>query len=427
MAIIDGSVTIPKPAPIDRLPYELRQLVISYLDDDAYTLLNLTLVSKVWYVTLTNGKQAEEDWHRRCKRMDAKRKSLRCPTWYLTFIDLLHKRCILCFHSRQLFALEPFMPYGFKFLKLCEQCPSSNKDGPMSRIPIGAMKTSDPKLADHLSVACGFWVYDCYSFMRYYIPRLNATATHMLQVTVDQAKVRFDKEENVWRTLVETCPLVEKKTVLAAAIAHVREKTAPSCQALDEATKTLRETVLPQLEQYSPVIRFFELMQAVLAARDEFFEEHKIDTEKAYPELRTLTHLEEGVSKPWLEAIVLGRKTKEDYLDVVLQHKKEREEEAERRRLARLEILRYQKELDEVARHFGPYVHSLCIMVDCPERASRYCSQVKCRRHCIGPCLRHEKPFPCAFLTEEESVTLSNDEVYVKEEEPKWEKVPLFE
>lgn len=57
---------VPQPALFDRLPLEIRRMIIPHLEDDPYALLALQVTCKSWYLTLCTGKNVDVEWQNRC-------------------------------------------------------------------------------------------------------------------------------------------------------------------------------------------------------------------------------------------------------------------------------------------------------------------------------------------------------------------------
>lgn len=80
---------------LERLPSEIRTSIMNNINDSR-TILSLLLTSKTMYETLTKGPAIEKQWHRRCSKFGAQKKSPGCKTWRETWVSLLRKRCMSC-------------------------------------------------------------------------------------------------------------------------------------------------------------------------------------------------------------------------------------------------------------------------------------------------------------------------------------------
>lgn len=142
---------VKKRSRLDMLPCELQQLIITSLDDDPYTLLNLPFVSKKWHNLLTTGKRATEEWERRCRKLGAKRKSPLATrsTWYSTFVELASRRCAYCLAHTSC-NVGHLLVYGFKYVALCEECQVKNQPGPFQMIPIDHLHVEGVGIARQL-------------------------------------------------------------------------------------------------------------------------------------------------------------------------------------------------------------------------------------------------------------------------------------
>lgn len=129
LPIATGLVDIRKPAPIDQLPTEIRHIIIDYLEYEVHSILCLSVVSKIWYLTLASGKEGETRWHRKCLRqMKVKRRSAGCPTWFQTFVHQMNRRCSSCFDIS--FEEPPSHLYNqWPSIRVCEQCSLSPHAG----------------------------------------------------------------------------------------------------------------------------------------------------------------------------------------------------------------------------------------------------------------------------------------------------------
>lgn len=400
VAVVKGSITIENPAPIDNLPYEIRQLIISCFEDDVYTLLNLLLVSKVWYVTLMHGRQAEEDWHKRCLRMapHLKRKKAGLKTWHTNFIDLLHNNCMGCHHNYGDYAVGAYLLYGFTFLKICHQC----------------WQVSEPLMKyiteEQAEARCG----EVSDVILRHVPRLPYgwnpdnprfwSLAHMLEAAVDQAVIRRQKEDQLFANLTSNCPS-EQYSTLQLAIAHCRDEQLPRCSALNEAVKGLREAESPESTHFDTILTIFESLINVVSARDAFLAEHDIEEESARPTFGDCFDRNSS-DETWIDALVLKKTDVQQYLQAVLQSKKLLDEAELAHRLCYLEDLQMEKQAEqgERERREWPYEEQYCIFSDCDTIATSCCSHICCGSHCPGPCIRHDKPYPVPLTTGPEAI-----------------------
>lgn len=345
-----GSASSPPVAPINKLPYEIRQLIISYLDDDAFTLLHLLLVSKVWYTTLTRGKQAEEAWARRCQRMGVKNKCQGQKTWHRSFVELLHRRCVYCFARRPKHEAGVWLLYGFKFLKLCNACCSFDRPGPMQLVYTQDLESKHPDLSQLLSAlpynhppVPGIYVIKPYSELH------MEFAT--LRTTVHQVKIHLERESAIFEEVIRRCQPKSKRSAVRAAIAYVRGEGNLECKPLMEAVSVLRHSEATTPTHYSIVITLFENLRNVFDTMLTFFEEHDIDLSAYSPEITSIRAICQGAkseNESYIDAMVTGDLSVADYLQTVLQNKNDMERTMEEQTQAHSEYMRERLTFEEI-------------------------------------------------------------------------------
>lgn len=344
-----GSASSPPVAPINKLPYEIRQLIISYLDDDAFTLLHLLLVSKVWYTTLTRGKQAEEAWARRCQRMGVKNKCQGQKTWRGSYVELLHRRCVCCFARRPKHEAGSWFLYGFTFLRLCHACLSLEfeRSGPMQLIYLQDLANKHPDLQQPLIALPNL----CPAIPFVWTVTLEKKGFAALRTTFHQAHIHAEKESAVYEDLVRQCRPRNKKTILRAAFAHVAKSEPPKCEPLEQAVSILRHARPPTPAQYADVVTLFEALRSVVTATRVFFEEHDVDPSKYSPDftsVRTTGEDAKPANQTFIDAMVTGDLPVADYLQTVLQNKNDMERTMEEQTQAHSEYMRERLTFEEI-------------------------------------------------------------------------------
>lgn len=270
----EGAITIEKPASIDRLPYELRVQIISYVEDDAYTLLNLLLVSKIWYLTLMQSEQAEKNWMRLCKIMGAKRKSKGRLSWHSTLVYLLHKHCIGCFAKARC-PVGLLFVRGFKFLVICDECRITPGPWQLQSFRILAEKYS-LNFEDMLEVP------RCFTLNRDYFERWTWEEDHC-QGELDMGSTLDGpvRQLQAWSkmrhsSLVDGCPPTIDKGALLQALEHSRERLDPPSSLLNRAIVQLKLAETPDEHLYGSVVDIFKKIGRIL------------EVEGGYPKIQTV-------------------------------------------------------------------------------------------------------------------------------------------
>lgn len=392
----NGGIVIEQPAPIDNLPYEIRQHIVNYFEDDCYTLLTLPLVSKVWYVTLMHGKQAEEDWHKRCMRIDPdlKRKKVCLTTWHANFIYLLHDRCMNCFrHTSSKDSqknIGQFLLYGLTFLRLCKHCQSG-------RYPMHTSLT-------YITVAQAKEKWKDYEAVLSKVLRFTVQTNHwqtcILDAAIDQAMILRRREDDRFKVLIPNGPS-EHAEMLQKAIAYSRDGMVPKCGKLDSAVTILRKADALEESHYVAIVNLFTAMNKLFSAREIFFQQHGIKVESAMPTLEQCAHTRGLGCKRWIDALATSEVEPEVYLQAVLAVKLLQEQAVLQMHYAKMERSRTTKITQKEYRDLGhdwSYHGHLCTTIDCDNDATAYCAGVQCSRHCLGPCLLHGKPYPVALV-----------------------------
>ena len=157
------SALVHQPALFDRLPIELRRLILPYLDSDPYALLALQLSTKSWYLAMTTGRNTDAEWQRRCISMGAGKRSSGCKTWRQSWIFMMKTRCIVCREPAGI-ALGAMVPadLGPEWIKVCEICRSSGDHPFICTTLLEGLGNADREsLPYQLRKSKGGWTREC--------------------------------------------------------------------------------------------------------------------------------------------------------------------------------------------------------------------------------------------------------------------------
>lgn len=404
VAVSQSSILIEQPAPIDRLPYEIRRQIISYIEDDTYTILNLMLVSRVWYVTLRNGDQAELDFQRRCHNMGAKRKSSGRPTWHATWIDLLHKKCAYCYATTK-FNIGNHLLYGFKYLMICESC--FHARGPLEAINIDQFREMTSTMP-YLNLAqLPIFLPDFHPSRRppsdpwEMLYRSSQEEPHVLKAAIAQKLCQRAQEfVKIEKFIDDYTSDPETRRLLRGACIHSRNKVEPRCSLLDKLVQDVLEDNGSEKKSFVKIEEVYGRIQNIPSLLEDMVHEHNIDRLAMWPRLKdTCASTDIPSSVSWLEAIAGGDVQLDQYFKAVLEHKEMLAKAAEEHRQRELESLQREKSRNEEVQMSGDWAQNpLCMATACPYLAENYCSQVCCIRCCAGPCILHGKTVNLAYL-----------------------------
>lgn len=106
---------------INRLPLDIKNLILSHLDSDPYSLLQMFTVSRAWYKALAYGVQSEVRWRQHIFDLGGQKKSPGCKTWRASWLSRMHRRCMSCFKITSA-KFGTVMPGAPLWLKCCEVC-----------------------------------------------------------------------------------------------------------------------------------------------------------------------------------------------------------------------------------------------------------------------------------------------------------------
>lgn len=95
--------------------------IATQLDNDIFTIVSCTLVSKNFLSSLSLNHDPEKDWERRCRRMGAMKRSPGCKTWKETYFQIARRRCARCFCTTTA-KLGLLLEAGPRFIVVCEAC-----------------------------------------------------------------------------------------------------------------------------------------------------------------------------------------------------------------------------------------------------------------------------------------------------------------
>jgi len=362
-----GGVLIEKPAPIDNLPYEIRRNIILYLDP--YSVLNMLLVSKSFYLTLRQSSQAEKDWERLCKATGAKRKSPGKMTWHANFLHLLHKHCVICLESTNE-EVGQLLLYGFKNFVACKKCQSLH--GPMHLDTPTKLALKYGLTLEHLQTIprCSYRgsrkpVYRNHTLQDPWIARTDQV--YVLDAAVCQLKLHVTKMEPI---LLRDCPFDQE--LLSKALEHSEIPHDLNCVVLNRAVATLRLTPSPLETHYMTVISLYQAFQTILDSLRDFEAQGGTEMSGSVPKLDSVWCSLANVN--WIDALVLGKTTFDKYVEAVRQEKAKRDE-----------LLRRVREEQE-----AEYERFNRICGQCDGLAAKECVYSRCARCCPGDCYRHE-------------------------------------
>jgi hypothetical protein len=269
----EGTITIEKPASIDRLPYELRLQIIGYVENDAYTLLNLLLVSKIWYLTLMQSEQAEKNWERLCRRMNTKRKAKGHPTWHSTFIYLLHKYCVVCLKQAK-WPLGKLLVKGFRFIMVCHGC--QWLPGPMHLQPFYKLaKRYGLNLEDMVKLPRLREIEGPGLLRHSELAESPAFRVLDWRATLDEPVRQLQIWSEDRRSLVlQSCPSTIDEATLSQALEYSRKHLGPSSCILNRAIVRLKSAEVPEEHLYASVVAIFERIREVLDLAHKYVEAH---------------------------------------------------------------------------------------------------------------------------------------------------------
>lgn len=355
-------------------------MIVEYLDDDPYTVLNLLLVSRIWYLTLTFGKSAEDHWKRRCNVIASqKRKTAGCKTWKETFFHMLHRRCIHCYSVTKK-SIGHLLLVGYKFLKACNRCMGRHGFGPLSIVSQeDALEEYDitqyqldrlPYRYEDEEAAEAYFAYDL-SW------REEKPKEEYLRAAIHQLICRMGARDLLIEGIT-SCVGKEDEAYLQMAFSWASStnvKLLP-CPTLFKLVKTYRSCGSEGKEDCKKAL--VDLMKHVCDAMLQI--ETELDELEEFtwpdPELSDVV-LCEGSKIYWIDAIANKKLTPEDYIDAYRKLKAKREEEEE-------------KELERAAEREERELDRLC---GCGARNAIDCSYGLCYHCCKtsyrGECPRH--------------------------------------
>lgn len=297
----------PQPvAAINKLPLELRLQIIQYVTNDAFTILNLLLVSKIWYTTLTSGKLAERMWKDRCLYMGMKKKAPLCRTWYTTYLDALHKRCACCFRMSNN-RIGSLMISGYKWMRACQ----SYRDRPG---PLHVQLISTAAIQYGVTLEDLITMPACFESSRGEAktleldetdPRIRYSLLYVLETSVAQMKLMLEAKK---LETIETSPV--DKRLLAHAINHSRAILFPPSRALNEAVATLHLHDSPTTRHYEDVIHLYQAIESTLNEVEAVTVSGGMDADVA---VRLLLSTRRS-QWTWLDSMILGKMSMSTFL-----------------------------------------------------------------------------------------------------------------
>lgn len=371
------------------------------------------LVSKVWYVTLRHGKQAELDFKKRCAEMGAKRKSSGCPTWHATWIDLLHKRCHTC-HEPASLHIGRNLLHGFTFLMSCFSC--LRQAGPLQAIyyheNLPIFKELPPYLQiEHVPMFCTrgygqrpppphWFTWQCPD--RYTLH----SCPYVLKAAISQKLLlRAQEDDQIQKLIDKHFSDSDSRQLVIEACTYSRKVEQPSCSLLNGLVKALLEDDGIGDEHFLQITEVYRRIREIPSLLKKVMLDNDIVAEHAWPRLESTYPGSDSVPKPWLEAIAAGEVAIDAFFSALLNHKEEQVKAEEESRLKKIKEAQQLKTLQEKLRQSGDWaIRPLCVGTACLERAEKYCSQICCKNCCTGPCILHGKTVSLAYLQTGKSV-----------------------
>lgn len=373
-------------------------MILSYIDNDPFTILNLMLVSKVWYLTFTCGRNAEDNWMRRCHAMAGiTRKVGQCKTWRESYIKLLHGRCIHCFKptspvnnshiGRLLFE-------GYTFIVTCSECSRQVCAGPLVAISEEtAMKDYKVKKdqLQKLRHQSPTWNY----------LRGNGGSKRYLRAAVEQLAWRNMAREALLQKITSCASETDDGAYLKMAIDLASK---PSARLLPCPTVLARLVVkhIPYMDDDDGSLRerIVEVMRHICAVLLEIGDQLASNEKSSllYPRLEDRVTLED-IKMNWIDAFMEEKVTAKDYVDacraVELKHEQEEEMKLKRQEEEKKEKLRRQEEEKELKMRrlaMKEIVMDAARRCGCGNTNAKDCQYGLCGGCCAGPdCKRHRR------------------------------------
>ena len=338
------TILIKKPAPIDVLPVELRLKIISYLDQEPYTLLNILLLSRIWYLTLMHGPHAEQAWKRRCELFGAENESPNC-NWHQTFIQLLHDNCISCFR-RGTIDIGRYLLHGFTFIKACRSCWDEPGDIYMVKTR-KALKHQQLHKADLEKCPTGYYIRETLMQRRQYEEHYASSGrchgrqaqpppAYILNIAVNQLSLKL--EDGRLHAIQVMADAGLDEAAYFEALLHSQECQAPKYKVLEEKITEVKKAKRPTQAHFAAVIEAYKTVKSLVREIEEAFAKSALEEDRKVPCHSHLTEIAGSCllwSVCWLDALLDGNKTVDDYVFHTLlkrTRQRELEEDPEKRR-----------------------------------------------------------------------------------------------
>lgn len=303
--------------PFDTLPGEIKLLIINYINDDTYTLLNLLLVSKAWNAVLMRGESADNAWEGRFRTISNRKSFKKRKTWHSRYVKLLHGRCIVCFMKiesggdKAEESVGLLLLRGFKWIKVCLNCQS--KPGPM-RITTALTLARKYNLTYEELENVPRCSRSCKRYNDNWPPTLYQAHREacdrkvcMLDAAVAQLKLDLLKKE---ASIIALCPF--EKSIFTSALSHSRANHCPSSRVLNEALAEILLCDNPTKEQYEAVKRYYTGLQRILYQLPTVIEETDEYDDQEDKILRFLLGKRSG-GYTWLDALLKDQITLKDF------------------------------------------------------------------------------------------------------------------
>lgn len=320
----DRTPEVPDQSRFNSLPRDLKYIILSYLDREPHSVYCLSMVSRSWYRALNQDSSTDVDWQRRCNAMGAKKRSPHCVTWRETFIRQIRKRCLSCLNISDA-AFGHLLEGQPDWLTVCSNC--QKLPGPwqtitqyeaqlrqprksLSHLPFRAVKNTEklvpfkagrrttPKKYIQLYLASA--VGDPYDG-----PGLHSSPgdmRHIERYITAELQAQGGRPEDIKALLQYAKDAGQNKIFRSFRLLNMITALGPRVT----RSETLRDLVRGAISYLDKVKTFSEEIEIVKQNNPELFTQKKANN--------SISKLIKKESRSWGDAIILGNRTMDDFL-----------------------------------------------------------------------------------------------------------------
>jgi hypothetical protein len=356
------------------------------------------MILKLFYLALTDGRIADQAWKRRCLKLLDQQDGTPVDdlSWRQTFIRFLHKRCYICFGTREE-STRTYLAYGYKYLQTCVPCAYTSKKTKsimMTEEEIYQKHDLDkndlsfiPQIVDKWSIGL---CPDCKSPECHSHTKWSSTFGYVKK-ELRYSKIGAAQQSILKRAEKSLEKMLNKKSssdrsTFTDALSHVKSRTFPESASLEVCLSRVYHSVDEEQDgHFNATVSFVRSFKSVLQDLEAALLQKAGTPYKLSPYSEASPRVNDTISIgrfpcSWIDALAIGRATIPQYIQAIQAVEAKAEEQ--------LHLL----ELDKTSLQLDAHIWNRpCNTEGCNASAPLQCRLSRCWRCCRGTCHFHER------------------------------------